>query len=67
MINRKWNQALRTIGKIFVDLGKITYGSLIIGSLIKGDFDPLYIFIFGVVAATLFFVVGILLISQTEE
>jgi len=67
MSSKRWTRAYKTIGTVFVDLGKFTYGSLILGGLLKGDIDPFRVFLFGVITATLFFVVGTILISQSEE
>ena len=67
MSNRKWNRAYKTIGTVFVDLGKFTYGSLILGGLLKGDIDPFWVFLFGVISASLFFIVGTIFISQSED
>ena len=39
-----------------VDLGKLSFGSLILGSILRGGFDPLQTFIGGVTIAIALFV-----------
>jgi hypothetical protein len=50
-----------TIGKICIDLGKLTFGSFILGSILKGDIERMYILAAGAVVALMFFLVGIFL------
>jgi hypothetical protein len=58
---------LATIGTIAVDLGKLAFGSLILGSILHGGFNPFRTFIVGVVIAIALFVAGVTLILKSKE
>jgi len=64
---KNWNQVRKTIGTIFIDLGKLSFGSLILGSVLRGGFDPLQTFIFGAALAIILFVIGVIVIAKTRE
>jgi hypothetical protein len=64
---KKGNQTGKTIGTILVDLGKLSFGSLLLGSVLRGGFDPLQTFIMGAVLAIILFVIGIILITRSKE
>jgi hypothetical protein len=65
--SKNWNQIKKTIGNLFLDLGKLSFGSLILGSIIRGGLDPLQVLIFGITVAVLSFIVGILIIATVKE
>jgi len=67
MSSKNWNQVSKTIGTIFIDLGKLSFGSLILGSVLRGGFDPLKTFIFGTAIAIIFFIVGVILLARAKE
>jgi hypothetical protein len=67
MSEKNLNQVNKTVGNIFIDLGKLSFGGLLLGSVLKGGFDPFYTFIAGVVLAFVFFIVGVLVISKIKE
>jgi len=67
MDSKNWKQLRKTIGTIFVDLGKLSFGSLILGSVLRGGFDPFQTFVFGTALAIVFFVVGVLLLIKDKE
>jgi len=67
MSSKNWNQTRKTLGPIFIDLGKLSFGSLILGSVIRGGFDPLQTFIFGVALVVVFFVTGVILMAKIKE
>ena len=56
-----------TIGTICVDLGKLSFGSLILGAVLRGSLNPLEILLFGSAIAIVFFIVGISLIVLNKE
>jgi len=64
---KKRNQTGKTIGTILVDLGKLSFGSLLLGSVLRGGFDPLQTFIMGAVLAIVLFAIGIVLITRSKE
>jgi hypothetical protein len=61
----KFNQkAVENIGKMCMDASKLAFGSLVLGTILKGDIDRVYILIAGSVAALLLAVLGIYLTSK---
>ncbi|GHT65256.1 hypothetical protein FACS1894110_06690 [Spirochaetia bacterium] len=67
MSNKKWQRLSKTIGTVFVDLGKLAFGSLMLGSILKDEIDPFQTFIFGTGIAVIALAVGIWFISMSEE
>jgi hypothetical protein len=67
MGNKQWKQLSKTFGSLFIDLGKLAFGSLMLGSVLKGGIDPFQTFIFGSSIAIISFVVGFWFISRSEE
>jgi hypothetical protein len=67
MGNKKWKQLSTTIGNVFVDLGKLAFGSLMLGSVLKGGIDPFQTFVFGAGLALISFAVGIWFVTISEE
>jgi hypothetical protein len=67
MGSKNWDQIKKTVGTILVDLGKLSFGSLIFGSILKGGFDPFHTFIVGTTLAIVFFVIGVLLLTKGKE
>ena len=67
MGRKNWKQIKTTIGNLFLDMGKLAFGSLILGSILRGGWDPFQTFIFGAAVAILFFIVGILFIATNKE
>ncbi|MDR0503135.1 MAG: hypothetical protein LBH16_07425 [Treponema sp.] len=67
MSSKKWDRAFNTVGTIFIDMGKLAFGSLILGVLLNDNVDRFILFIFGVVIIAVLFFTGILLISMSEE
>jgi hypothetical protein len=52
---------------LFVDLGKLSFGSLMLGTLLKGGVDLFQLFLFGAGLAMISFAVGIWFMSISEE
>jgi hypothetical protein len=67
MGSKNWKHLDRTIGTILVDLGKLAFGSLILGSILRGGFDPFQTFIVGAVSTIFLFVLGVVLILRGKE
>ena len=40
-------KAVREIGKVLVNFGNLTFASLVLGTIIKGDFDHLAVLLIG--------------------
>ena len=64
---RNWKHLFATIGTIFVDLGKLSFGSLILGSILRGGLDPFQAFVVGAASAIFLFVLGVMLILKGKE
>ena len=67
MSGKKWQHLSKTIGNVFVDLGKLAFGSLMLGSILKGGIDPFQTFAFGSGLTMIAFAAGIWLISISDE
>jgi hypothetical protein len=67
MGSKNWRQVKTTIGNLLLDLGKLAFGSLILGSILRGGLDPFQTFVFGIAIAILLFVIGILIIAYNKE
>ena len=52
-------KALKEIGKVLVNFGNLTFASLVLGTIIKGDFDRLALLLVGGGVALIFIVLGI--------
>jgi len=49
-----------------MDVGKLTFGSLVLGSIIKGEFEASYLITIGASVAMVAVFIGILLTSKKE-
>jgi len=67
MGSKNWKQVWTTIGSLLLDLGKLSFGSLLLGSILRGGFDPFQTFLFGAGVAIVFFALGIWIISRNKE
>ncbi|WP_461247534.1 hypothetical protein [Treponema sp. R6D11] len=53
-------RALKEIGKVLVNFGNLTFASLVLGSIIKGDYSRLTLLIVGGGIALTFVTLGII-------
>jgi hypothetical protein len=60
----KREQVLREIGKVLVNFGNLTFASLVLGTIIKGDFDRLVLLFVGGGVAVLFITMGIITLTN---
>ena len=58
---------LHDFGKLFLDITKLSFGSLVFGSIIKWDLSHITIFIAGLVIAMISAVLGTVLVIKNEE
>jgi hypothetical protein len=49
MNRRKWLFFVETLGKICFDLGKLVFGSLVLGVMIRGTIDQSMLFVGGLI------------------
>ena len=58
---------LHDFGKLFLDITKLSFGSLVFGSIIKWDLSQITIFIAGLSIAVCSAVLGTVLVVSNEE
>ena len=66
MSDKNWNPIGKTIGSLLLDLGKLSFGGLLLGSILRGGLDPFNTFLLGGSLAIVFFVVGIVVIAKEK-
>jgi len=64
---KKRHFVLRELGKVFVNLGNLTFASFVLGSIIKGEYDRLTILLVGIGITALFITVGIIFLAVGGE
>jgi uncharacterized membrane protein YqjE len=52
-------RALKEIGRVLVNFGNLTFASLVLGTIIKGDYDRLPLLLIGGGVALVFITLGI--------
>jgi hypothetical protein len=67
MAKRNWHKVRTTIGNLLLDICKLSFGGLMLGSILRGGFDPFQTFILGGGIAIITFVIGIIILSKNEE
>jgi hypothetical protein len=60
----KKKRATKEVGKVLVNFGNLTFASLVLGTIIKGDFNQFALLIVGVGIAVLFIALGIVLLTS---
>jgi len=60
----KRERALKEIGKVLVNFGNLTFASLVLGTIIKGDFDRLTLLWVGGGVAVLFITLGVITLTN---
>lgn len=63
----KIRRFLLNFGKITTDLAKLCFGSLVLGSVIKGEIPPQILLTGGIIASASCALVGIILVTLFEE
>jgi uncharacterized membrane protein len=56
----KKQRAYREIGRVLVNFGNLTFASLVLGTIIKGDYDRLTLLFVGGVVALIFITLGVI-------
>jgi len=64
---KKKHFVLKEIGRVLVNLGNLTFASLVLGGIIKGDYDRLVLLLVSGFVAALFIMGGITLLTKGEE
>ena len=58
---------LFNIGKVVLDAVKLCFGSLVLGTIIRGDFSQSTLLVSGIIASGAGAIIGVLLITVNEE
>jgi len=64
---KKKYRVLREIGKVTVNFGSLTFTSLVLSSIIKGDYNRLTVLLVGGCFVALFITGGIIMLTAGEE
>jgi hypothetical protein len=62
----KKERVFRETGKVSVNFGSLTFASLVLGTIIKGDYDRLAMLCVGGAIAFLFVTVGIVFLTKGD-
>ena len=57
------HRALREIGKVSINFGNLTFASLVLGTIIKGDYDQVLLLVAGGVIAFIFIALGVVTLA----
>jgi hypothetical protein len=60
----KKQRAYREIGRVLVNFGNLTFASLVLGTIIKGDYDRLALLLVGGVVALVFIILGVITLTN---
>jgi len=58
---------LHDFGKLFIDIAKLAFGSLVLGTIIRWDIPHTTTFILGIIFSVVVATVGIILARTNEE
>ena len=61
----KSQRAYREIGKVLVNFENLTFASLVLGTIIKGDYDRLLLLVIGGTLALVFIALGIIALIKS--
>jgi hypothetical protein len=65
-MNKK-SRVLREIGKVLVNFGNLAFASLVLGSIIRGDYDRLLLLLIGGCIVFILIAIGIILLTAGGE
>jgi uncharacterized membrane protein YraQ (UPF0718 family) len=54
-------------GKLLLDLGKLVFGGIFLGSILRGEIPHSILLIGGFIAATVLFIIGLLWVSKEKK
>jgi hypothetical protein len=60
-------RVFKEIGKVAVNFGSLTFASLVLGTIIRGDYDRMLLLLIGFGGSLLFIIWGIIFITKGEE
>jgi len=62
-LNKK-QRAYREIGRVLVNFGNLTFASLVLGTIIKGEYNRLTLLLVGGGVALIFIVLGVITLTN---
>jgi len=65
--NKKLRLLFFNIGKLILDAVKLSFGGLVLGTIIKGDFSQSSLLISGIIASGVGAIIGVFLVTMCEE
>jgi len=65
--HRKIDGYLHDFGKLFIDISKLAFGSLVLGTIIRWDIPHATTFILGITFSAVVATVGVILAREYEE
>ena len=60
----KKQRALQELGKVLVNFGSLTFASLVLGTIIRGDYDQFLLLLIGGAIAVAFIATGIITLTN---
>ena len=63
----KFNKFNQIFGKLALDITKLTFGSLVLGTILKGDLPQSTLLVFGVIVSVVGTIIGVTLLLISEE
>lgn len=67
MKDKNENLFRTTVGTVLVDLGKLLFGSLFLGSVLRGVVEPVLTSVICVTSAIIFIIAGVIFILKGKE
>ena len=64
---KKFNKFNQIFGKLALDITKLSFGSLVLGTILKGDLPQATLLIFGISITIIGTIIGITLLLISEE
>jgi hypothetical protein len=64
---RKASDVKEHIGRVLINLGQLTFGSFVLGGVLRGEIPQSVILTCGVFTATVFIVLGVLCVKKEKE
>jgi hypothetical protein len=67
MNKKKWHRFLEHFGKLLLDLAKLSFGSLVLGTIIKGEIEHSTLLLVGSFVSLAVAALGLSLVTVNEE
>ena len=63
--SEKKQRAYREISKVLVNFGNLTFASLVLGTIIKGNYDQVLLLVLSGVFAVIFIAMGVVMLANS--